>query len=254
MTAAWKVSGLSHTEKLVLLSLSDNANDDGVCWPRIKKMMERCDLSESSVHRSITSLEEVGHIERVLRPGRSTVYKIHPLQSDTPSEKHPGPVTEAPTPPQDDTNPPSQRHPESSSNPQEPPKEPSLLDGVSYVAWGRWLQYRRDIKKPLKPASYDAAQKSLLRFGSSQEAVVEQSIANGYQGLFDLKSTPAKVDAAGKPVLHKFYVTDETSGNLDLIKIAEADLKPWELEKLRALQKKFKSKTIFYLNEIRNND
>ena len=83
------------------------------------------------------------------------------------------------------------------------------------MAWGRWLQYRRDIKKPLKEASYEAAQKAMLKFGVNQEAVVEQSIANGSQGLFELKNAPAQVDAANR-VKHRMFQQDTTSGNLDI--------------------------------------
>lgn len=59
--------------------------------------------------------------------------------------------------------------------------------GLDVEAWERWLQYRKAIKKPLKPVSYEAAQKRLAAFGYQQAAVVEQSIANGWQGLFPLK-------------------------------------------------------------------
>ncbi|MGC8519824.1 MAG: hypothetical protein ACP5P4_15095 [Steroidobacteraceae bacterium] len=61
-------------------------------------------------------------------------------------------------------------------------------DGLDPEAWERWLEYRKQIRKPLKPASIPAAQKSLAAFGSDQAAVVEQSIANGWQGLFAPKA------------------------------------------------------------------
>lgn len=61
-------------------------------------------------------------------------------------------------------------------------------EGLHPQAWDRFFQYRIDIRKPLKPASIPAAQQALAAFGSDQEAVVQQSIANGWQGLFPLKS------------------------------------------------------------------
>lgn len=64
----------------------------------------------------------------------------------------------------------------------------SPVDGLDTQAWDRWQSYRTEIRKPLKPASIPAAQRSLAAFGSEQAAVVEQSIANGWQGLFALKS------------------------------------------------------------------
>ena len=70
------------------------------------------------------------------------------------------------------------------------PEQP-LPDGLDMAAWKAWQQYRIDIRKPIKPASILAAQKSLAGFGANQPAVVEQSIANGWQGLFQLKAGSA---------------------------------------------------------------
>lgn len=53
-------------------------------------------------------------------------------------------------------------------------------------AWERWSAYRVAIKKPMKSISEEAAKLKLMRFGADQEAVVDQSIANGWQGLFAL--------------------------------------------------------------------
>lgn len=61
-------------------------------------------------------------------------------------------------------------------------------DGLDEQAWKRWEAYRREIRKPIKPASVLAAQQKLAGFGTSQNAVVEQTIANGWQGLFELKA------------------------------------------------------------------
>lgn len=60
------------------------------------------------------------------------------------------------------------------------------VDGLDEKAWGRWVVYREEIRKPIKPASLEAAQKQLASFGQDQSAVVERSIANGWQGLFPL--------------------------------------------------------------------
>lgn len=61
-------------------------------------------------------------------------------------------------------------------------------DGLDPVVWQEWVDYRVKIRKPLKPASIQAAQEALAAFGCDQAAVVKQSIANGYQGLFALKN------------------------------------------------------------------
>ena len=55
------------------------------------------------------------------------------------------------------------------------------------AAWERWVAYRKAIRKPIKEVSEHAMKLKLSRFGADQDAVVEQSIANQYQGLFELK-------------------------------------------------------------------
>lgn len=64
--------------------------------------------------------------------------------------------------------------------------------GLDLKSWERWIAYRVEIRKPLKQASIPAAQLALAAFGSDQAAVVEQSIAAGWQGLFALKTANGK--------------------------------------------------------------
>jgi hypothetical protein len=59
--------------------------------------------------------------------------------------------------------------------------------GLDLQAWNRWEAYRIEIRKPIKPASLLAAQRKLAGFGAAQAAVVEQSVAQGWTGLFELK-------------------------------------------------------------------
>lgn len=54
-------------------------------------------------------------------------------------------------------------------------------------SWIRWLEYRSQRKPAIKPASMQAAATELAAFGLQQAAVVQHSIANGYQGLFPPK-------------------------------------------------------------------
>lgn len=65
-------------------------------------------------------------------------------------------------------------------------------------AWERWKAYRKAIKKPIKEASEQAMKIKLQRYGDDQAAVVDQSISNQWQGLFDLKKT--KTAFGEKPV------------------------------------------------------
>ena len=60
--------------------------------------------------------------------------------------------------------------------------------GLDEDAWKMWLDYRKQIKKPLRAASIPLAQKRLAALGPQQREAVEYSIANGYIGCFAPKS------------------------------------------------------------------
>lgn len=65
--------------------------------------------------------------------------------------------------------------------------EKKAVAGLDLESWSRWKEYRRAIGKRIKEFSEASAQKKLAEFGSNQAAVVEQSIAQGWTGLFPLK-------------------------------------------------------------------
>jgi hypothetical protein len=61
MTLAWQVA-LKHGDKLVLLALADNANDEGLCWPSIATIGRKCGMGECTVQRVIGRLAGAGHV------------------------------------------------------------------------------------------------------------------------------------------------------------------------------------------------
>jgi len=75
-------------------------------------------------------------------------------------------------------------------------KEPQI--DLSYInpdfvpKWKRWIAYRKEIKKPLQAMSLKSAYEKLLKMAGGDyitaESIIEQSIANGWQGLFELKT------------------------------------------------------------------
>lgn len=58
MSRVWDLPCESHTQKLVLLALADNANDQGKCWPSVSTIARKCQLSRRSVFREIIRLEK----------------------------------------------------------------------------------------------------------------------------------------------------------------------------------------------------
>lgn len=81
---AWKLKGISPTQKLVLLSLADRAGEDHTCWPSMKRISDDCCLSKSSVKRAINQLCEIGILRRENRvqgkANLSSVYQIIGVQ------------------------------------------------------------------------------------------------------------------------------------------------------------------------------
>lgn len=73
------------------------------------------------------------------------------------------------------------------------PARGDAVQGLDLKSWERWLAYRQEIRRAIKPVSIPAAQRKLAGFGADQAAVVEQSIANGWQGLFELRRAPGSV-------------------------------------------------------------
>jgi uncharacterized protein YdaU (DUF1376 family) len=65
-------------------------------------------------------------------------------------------------------------------------------EGLDQAAWTRWVDYRKLSGKALRPVSWQSAIDALVKHGPNQMAVVEQSIANGWQGLFALKQDANK--------------------------------------------------------------
>ena len=54
-----------------------------------------------------------------------------------------------------------------------------------------FIAYRKAIKKPIREVSMEAFKKKLIKLGNSNEEtmieILEQSIANGWQGIFELR-------------------------------------------------------------------
>lgn len=76
LSACWSLTGMSSTQKLVLISLADQANDDGVCWPSIRRMSERTCLSDRAIRDAIVWLSESGVLAVEHRYNSSNVYTI----------------------------------------------------------------------------------------------------------------------------------------------------------------------------------
>ena len=122
MSLCWPLQGMSGPQKAVLISLADNANDEGVCWPSVARISERTCLAERTVQTAIKWLGQVGLLSVRERMGRSTMYTLTPASYAPPQELHP--AADAPPPPQHTTETPAAAAPRTV---REPSSEPSPL-------------------------------------------------------------------------------------------------------------------------------
>lgn len=78
MAQCWTLDGMSAPQKAVLISLADQANDDGVCWPSVGTIARRTSLSQRAVQEALSWLQTTGAVFREYKPNSSTVYKVTP--------------------------------------------------------------------------------------------------------------------------------------------------------------------------------
>jgi hypothetical protein len=115
MAACWPID-IPSTQKFVLISLADNANDNGICWPSIPTICRRTSLHRATVLRAISWLTEHGYIAVNRETGRHNSYRIaagsfpQPVAQRDGSQNATG-RTERPDPSHKATGPVAQRDP-----------------------------------------------------------------------------------------------------------------------------------------------
>lgn len=77
MARVFNKSKATGIDRFVLLSIADNAWDDGSnAWPSIKRICYKTGLGRRTVQRAINSLIQMGELERIERPGHSSFYNV----------------------------------------------------------------------------------------------------------------------------------------------------------------------------------
>ena len=198
MALAWK-SGYASGEKLVLLALCDNANDQGECYPSTSMLAEKCSISERSVYNHLDTLVKEGAISKEVRTGRSTIYHINPCKFCTPANSaplqplHTTPATVAPPPLQPlHTTPATVAYRTIS----EPPIEPSvnqkkkseapdgeLFVGVSDQVVADFKAMRKDQKAAITKTAIAGIQREADIAGISLEAALTVCCERNWRGF-----------------------------------------------------------------------
>jgi helix-turn-helix protein len=70
MNQIWESGHYANGTLLVLLALGDWANDEGQCWPSIKKLAAKCRMGERNTQNALNRLEKDGAIIRRINRGR----------------------------------------------------------------------------------------------------------------------------------------------------------------------------------------
>lgn len=204
MTQAWKIQGLSITQKVVLLSLADNANDQGECYPSIAQIVGRTGASERTVQAAIRALEGLGYVRSMSRLGTSTIYMltldtedgvvIHtPRKSRTPADtappqlSHPTPANAAPKPSIN-----RQLNRQLTVKARTAIAAVELPDWLPRSAWVDWVEHRINVKAPLTERAASMGIKLLEKLkdqGHDPVEVIEQSVRTGkWTDFYPLKN------------------------------------------------------------------
>ena len=213
MVKAMKTKVGNPLRKLVLIKLADNASDQGECWPSYQHIADQCEIDRSTVRKHIKHLEAQGLVRIENREGpkgnSTNLYYLtlrNPVgQNSTPVGPESTGVGPQPTPP---VGPESTRTSHSFEPVTEPVEQtvaaaPSAKKmapkfdpmtckpaNVSEQTWADWCQHRKEIRKPLT-ATTCAKQAKTLAGHHAPDAVINQSISNGWTGLFPEKVLPA---------------------------------------------------------------
>lgn len=65
MTAVWEHAECTPGQRTVMLALAERADEHGICWPGITKLVEKTKLSRRGVQYALRALEKSGQLERV---------------------------------------------------------------------------------------------------------------------------------------------------------------------------------------------
>lgn len=186
------VSGITSTQKAILIALADRANEDNQCWPSYDDICSRSCANRKSVVAALKKLEELGLITKTRRFSKSTVYTlaistvigpissadIGPISStDIGHKDRPdiGPLT---------INEPSKEPPKAKHSRFTPP------EGVAIEPWNDWVAYRKKFKAPTTDRSLLLVANKLKDFTEEeQRQAIDMAIECGWKSVFPKKQT-----------------------------------------------------------------
>ncbi len=205
MSAVFESKTLGPTERLVMIALADHADDSGRCYPSNSRLCERTGLSERAVRQNVRSLEAAGYLTVMIGAGRAgaNVYIIRPdgagnapRQEMPPGRKcrqggHVVPergAADAPKPSGTIKEPSEKRAREARDI------RAALAEVVSEKTADAFIAHRKAKRAKLTVHAAELIAEK-IRGHPEPDAVVLNSIANGWTGVF-----PEKTAQSAKPL------------------------------------------------------
>lgn len=193
-------SRLSGAAVKVYVCLLYHANREHVAWPKTDTIAAEMGLCKHSVIEGVRELETAGLVRVERRPNTSHCYTLADPRGAK-NAPQPAPERGAKNAPQGAKNAPlgvQKMHPNNTKGTkptEQPPLPPVGGDGGFPAnlntspfreAWERWLQHRREKRKPVMPTEQDASLTMLAEWGESRAiTAVTFTIARGYIGLME---------------------------------------------------------------------
>lgn len=190
MSACWGIS-MPPTAKSVLISLADNANDEGYCWPSISTISERTCFSERAVQNAIKWLEDAQILTANRDNGRHTTYVVTPASYSPPQEMHPAanaspPPHQVRQPPQEIPKPPQQVP----SNRNKPSRTVNRTvntlvrpHDVCESVWIDFLAHRKEKRAKVTQTAVDGIRREAQKAGYTMEQAIRTCCERGWQGF-----------------------------------------------------------------------
>lgn len=209
MTACWDLE-IPSTQKFVLVSLADQANDAGICWPSVSLISRRTGLGERAIQGAFKWLED-RHVIRIKREiGKANTFTVtpadyagvppqqmHPRTTCPPQQMRGTPAADAGAPPHHVHPTPAPRAPitinEPSIEPKENPKkrgkraavetvpvEQLVFEGVDPNHARDWIAVR---KAPLTPTAWDDLKREAFKAGIEPSEAVRICASKGWRGF-----------------------------------------------------------------------
>jgi len=180
------VSGITSTQKAILIALADRANEDNQCWPSYEDICSRSCANQKTVASALKALEQLGFIKKTRRYSKSTLYELL-ISSDIGSINTTdiGSISSTDIGHKDTPNIGNLTINEPSKEPSKKKRSRKTPEGVDPEAWTNWVEYRKKFKSPATERALTLVANKLKQMSAEeQREAVDRSIECGWRSVF----------------------------------------------------------------------